>query len=54
MANEYSTNGSILMPDRNMANQKFEKGMSDFLGGNYDRWITQYATAIGLIIAEMK
>ena len=54
MANEYNTNVGILMPDRNIAEQKFEEGMPDFLSGNYDRSIAQYATAIGLIIAEMK
>ncbi len=53
MANEYNTNGGILMPDHNIVKQKFEEGMSDFLSGNYDRSITHYATAIGLIIAEM-
>ncbi len=43
-----------MIPDRNIVKQKFEEGMSDFLSGNYDRSIAQYATAIGLIIAEMK
>ena len=42
------------MPDRDMAKQKFEEGMPDFLSVNYDCSIIQYATAIGLIIAEMK
>ena len=54
MANEYNTNGGILIPDRNIAKQKFEEGMADYLSGNYDRSIAQYATAIGLIIAEIK
>ena len=34
------------MSDNNMAKQKFEEGMSDFLSGQYDRSITSFSAAL--------
>lgn len=34
------------MSDNNMAKQKFEEGMSDFLSGQYDRSITRFSAAL--------
>lgn len=36
------------MSDNNMAKQKFEEGMSDFLNGEYDRSITRFSAALDI------